>query len=313
MDTSAKIAIVIPYYKPDYLDLLLASLHKKANASIAVYLFDDFSKTSANAIARKHAGTIHKHLRFDKNLGGTSLTAQWDRCLSHIGNEEWVWFIPDDDVLKPGTLTMVCEAVSRADPDIALLHLKSEIIDGSGRDLGFHDTMPFGTYDATEFYYRVLRGETMITLGSQICRRSALELGFVEFPMGWGSDHATALQCAGNNRIQHINGATLQFRMSNVNISSRTDDWQQKAEARVQFATWLTSFVASTQSRKISPSQICEAFLLKGESFFVMTCPLRWQAILAAYKTARAFRYSFAVTYPIKIVLLKALTWMRTT
>lgn len=313
MDTSAKIAIVIPYYKPDYLDLLLVSLKNHSNVSIAVYLFDDYSETSADSIASKHTGTVQTHLRFDKNLGGTSLTAQWNRCLSHIGEEEWVWFIPDDDVLKSGTLAKVCDAASTADPEIALIHIMSEVIDGSGRDLGFHDTMPFGTYDASEFYYRVLRGETMITLGSQIFRRCALKPGFVEFPMGWGSDHATTLQCAGNNRIQHINSATLQFRMSDVNISSRTDDWQQKAEARVQFAIWLAVFMASLERRKISPSKISKAFLLKGESFFVLTCPLSWQATLAAYKTARALRYSFALAYPIKIVLLKLLIWIRST
>lgn len=313
MSTPTKIAVVIPYYKPHYLDLLLASLKNEANPIIKVYLFDDCSETSADAILNKHAGMIQTHLRFDNNLGGTSLTAQWDRCLSHIGSEEWVWFIPDDDVLKSGTLTKVCDAVSRADPDIALIHLTSEVIDGSGRDLGFHDTMPFGTYDATEFYYRVLRGETMITLGSQISRRSALEPGFVEFPMGWGSDHATALRCAGKNRVQHIKDATLQFRMSDVNISSRTEDWQQKAEARVQFATWLTAFLSSTQSRKISPAEMREAFLVKGEGFFVHSCPLQWQALLAAYKTARALEYNFAATYPIKILLLKALTWIRRT
>jgi glycosyltransferase involved in cell wall biosynthesis len=311
MSTSAKIAVVIPYYKPYYLDLLLASLKKEVNSMIKVYLFDDCSETSADDIIKKYPGVIQKHIKFENNLGGTSLTAQWNRCLSNIGSEEWVWFIPDDDVLKPGTLTKVCDAVSSADLDIGLLHLTSKVIDGSGRDLGFNDTMPSGTYDAREFYYRVLRGETMITLGSQISRRSALEPGFVEFPLGWGSDHATALRCAGNNQVQHINDATLEFRMSDVNISSRRDDWQQKAEARVQFAKWLIAFRPFTQSKKISSSEMRDAFLVKGESFFVYSCPLKWQAFLAAYKTARAMGHVFPVSYPIKVLLLKALTWVR--
>jgi glycosyltransferase involved in cell wall biosynthesis len=311
MSNDDNIAIVIPYFKADFLESLLASLQGETDARVNVYLFDDCSMTHVDEMVRKYSSTVKRHMRFDNNLGGKSLTAQWDRCLSFIGKEEWVWFIPDDDVLKPGTLAKVIDTAKIACPNVALLHLSTEVIDGSGSDLGFRDKLPSGRYNAAEFYYRVLRGETMVTLGSQVCRRSALNSGFVEFPKAWGSDHATALRCAGNDFIEHIEDATLQFRMSAVNISSQTDDWQQKAEARVHFAAWLVSFLSSVQNSNVTFDQMRDAFLIKGESFFVNTCPLHWRAILNAYKTAEAVGSKFPVGYPIKIILLKALTWMR--
>ncbi|MDP3190364.1 MAG: glycosyltransferase [Rhodoferax sp.] len=308
MSTGAKIAIVIPYYKPDYLEPLLDALQREADARINIYLFDDCSPTPALAYVRKYQYTIHKHIRFDSNLGGASLTGQWDRCLAHIGEEEWVWFLPDDDVLKAGSLTKICDVIDSVPQDVALLHFATEIINGDGCDQGFRDTLPAGRYDAVNFYYRVLRGESMITLGSQLCRRSALHDGFVKFPRGWGSDHATTLKSASQQDILHIDNATLQFRMSELNISSQNGDWAQKAAARVQFAKWLVAFLQLADSKTVTFSQVRAAFLLKGESFFVRTCPLRWRMLGYAYAVAKTFGSGLAAVYPLKIVLIKAIT-----
>jgi hypothetical protein len=311
MSPSAKLAIIIPYYKPDFLDPLLVFLQREVDANINVYLFDDCSPSPADAIARKYSDTIHKYLRFDVNLGRSSLTAQWDRCLSNIEQEEWIWFIPDDDVPEPGAVAQIYDAINSVASNVTLLHLSTAIIDGSGRDLGFNDTMPSGAYDAAEFYYRVLRGESMITLGSQVYSRRALNACFVEFPKGWGSDHATALKCTGTHKVVHMPDIKLQFRMSDVNISSQSDDWQQKADARVQFAVWLAAFLQPAEDGKVSFREICKAFQIKGESFFVNTCPLNWRTLRYAYEVTKALGIPFAVIYPTKITLLKAITLIR--
>jgi len=37
--------------------------------------------------------------RFDENLGGISLTRQWERCITLTANEKWIMILGDDDIL----------------------------------------------------------------------------------------------------------------------------------------------------------------------------------------------------------------------
>jgi hypothetical protein len=311
MRKSEKIAIVIPYFKPNYLDHLLSLLEREVETNISVYFFDDASPFHSDVWKNKFQNLIYKYLRFDDNLGGASLTAQWERCLLNTEDEEWVWFIPDDDLLEAGTIAKVCRAIESAPSDVALLHLSTVVVDGLGRDVGFQDTMPAGNYEASEFYYRILCSQSMITLGSQVYRRSKLNTGFIEFPKGWGSDHATTLNSAGEDFIMHLTDARIQFRMSDFNISSQYDDWRQKSEARVQFANWLFQFLKSKEAGGVNFERIRKSFLTKGESFFVRVCPFDWFVFLYSYRVAKSLGAPFAVVYPIKIGFLKLVYFIR--
>ena len=82
------LAIVIPYYKLTFFDATLASLAAQTCHDFKVYIGDDASQEKPSALLEKYKEQFDFiYHRFDENLGGTSLTKQWERCIALSGNE----------------------------------------------------------------------------------------------------------------------------------------------------------------------------------------------------------------------------------
>ena len=94
------LAVIIPYYKFTFFEATLQSLANQTDKRFKVYIGDDASPEDCNYLISEFKGyfdfTYH---RFETNLGGISLTQQWERCIALSSNEEWVMILGDDDVL----------------------------------------------------------------------------------------------------------------------------------------------------------------------------------------------------------------------
>ncbi|MCI5162784.1 MAG: glycosyltransferase family 2 protein [Candidatus Electrothrix sp. AX5] len=261
------IAVIIPYYKISFFDETLASLSRQTNKNFNVYIGNDNSKDDPAQLIESYNGRIKIfYKKFDKNIGETNLVKQWMRCYRLINNEEWFFFLPDDDTISENYIEEFYLALQY--PEINKVNIIKYPCRNLSEDLLISPTR-CKVESNLDFYCRVLYGEDGGTLGDVVFRRSAFERygGFINFPRGWGSDHATLLSVSKDSLIYHVSNAHLNFRMSGENISSQSGDGAEKMQARCMFARWLkkNSDIFSEEPG----SKFYKYFYWKGEYYFI--------------------------------------------
>ena len=94
------LAIIIPAYKSTFLPAALDSIASQTCKDFTLYIGDDCSPNNIGEIVDKYEDKINIiYKRFDTNLGGKDLVAQWERCIDMTQNEEWIWLFSDDDMM----------------------------------------------------------------------------------------------------------------------------------------------------------------------------------------------------------------------
>ena len=98
------LAIIIPAYKDTYLRETLDSLVSQTINDFVVYIGDDCSPYNLKSIVNEYECKLNiVYVRFDNNLGGQSLVAQWNRCVA-MSKEKYIWLFSDDDLLPPNAV-----------------------------------------------------------------------------------------------------------------------------------------------------------------------------------------------------------------
>ncbi|HRE24951.1 MAG TPA: glycosyltransferase family 2 protein [Bacteroidia bacterium] len=267
-----KLAIVIPAYKGTYLSETLKSLADQTNKHFNVYIGDDASPDPINEIIAAYSSRLNLvYKRYENNLGHESLAKHWNRCLQMVKSEEWVCFLPDDDMLSSGVVDAAYNFLNSElfSPDVKALKLSIVRLVNDKFDFTFSKKVRPYIESGYSFYDRLVRGEDDCTLGDVIYnKRRLLEVGlFEEYPKGWHSDHSALLKVVARKSMVHLKDANLIFRMSGVNISSLVSDGSEKMRARYLFVKWLKR---SKNLFDTTPSKIFFRFLYwKGEYYFI--------------------------------------------
>lgn len=234
------LAIVIPAYKPDYLEKTLASLAGQSCRDYSLYIGDDASPHDLKSIVDRYRNSINlKYHRFDNNLGGSNLVAHWERCLALCEDQDWVCLFSDDDMMEPGCIEAFagCEVPSNVD----VLHFDIKLIDKEDRCL--RDCPPFPeTISSERFFDLLFRRQLVARMPEFIFRRSFLEdSGIVPFGLAWRSDTATVLNAGLSGGIKTITGdlCHVLWRVSGSNISGNVGLARQKNQSNIDFFNWL--------------------------------------------------------------------------
>ena len=232
------LAIVIPAYRSRYLTLTLESLASQTNRNFRVYVGDDASPEDLRSICDAFRDRLDlQYVRFDENLGGRDLTAQWKRCVE-LSSEDWVWLFSDDDLMQPDCIDAFLKTSRKG---LDLFHFNVDVIDGDGRIVESCD------FPRRLSASRFVRGRLLKGLRSYaveyVFRRSAFEAagGFVAFDLAWNSDDASWLNIAAGSSVLTIDGPRVQWRRSCSNISSTIDSAtvRRKLEANLLYLAWL--------------------------------------------------------------------------
>jgi glycosyltransferase involved in cell wall biosynthesis len=285
MVNKSKLAIVIPFYKASFFADLLEALSSQTNKDFTVYVGDDCSPNDPKPMLKKYHDKLNiKYRRFDERLGHISLTGQWERCFELIGREEWVWFLPDDDLPSIACVESLYQAIEKNTSDsVKVYRIPLNIIDRNSAIIRKMDAVPF-MENNYQFYSRVVRGLDGASLGDNIFHRRSFEEagGFVDFPKAWGSDHATILKVSAGGKIACLHNATLGFRMSGENISSDVNDASLKMSARIMFANWLK------QNENIFPVkpdlEFYKYFYWKGEHYVLHEWPFSFKVWIGLFR-----------------------------
>lgn len=243
ISNNSLLAIVIPYFKIAFLEELLIALSCQTDKRFTVYIGNDNSPEDPTEIIKKYSDSLFiTYKKYKENLGHICPTHQWNRCLDLVGCEQWVWMLPDDDLVSINTVEEFYKSLTEVEANkINVLTIPSRIIDAKSLPSSQLKINP-KFQSVYQFYLRQLKGEaTGSSLGDNIFRLSSLRAagGFVSFPRAWGSDHATILAASAKSNIYCLQNAWFGFRQSGINISSSKSDGDLKMKARLGFLEWL--------------------------------------------------------------------------
>ena len=231
------LAIIIPFYKLTFFEATLQSLAHQSDKRFKVYIGDDASPEDCTTLLQKFEGQFDFiYHRFETNLGGISLTQQWERCIVLSEDEEWLMILGDDDVLAEDCVANFYKNEHEIKDNKAnVIRFASKVINADGEVfLGpyFHPKIEL----ASDFFCRKVKNKTRSSLSEYIFKREVYNANkFVDYPLAWHSDDKAWLDFSENKPIYTINETFVFVRFSEVNISGLQDNIESKQNATLQF------------------------------------------------------------------------------
>lgn len=246
------LAIVLPAYKSQFLEETLKSIRDQSDQRFTLYIFDDASPENIEQIIEKvpfESDVVFK--RFETNLGGESLTKQWERCIAEIADEEWIWLFSDDDFMTPDCVASFYKTLDE-NPGYAAYRFNTKKVSASGeviRENQFPDS-----FDGAEFLNKKLSYEEESYIVEYIFSREAYRAidGFPELPLAWTADDLFCVKLAAHGRIRSIENGCIHWRYSDSNISGSSDrsNARLKLKAASEFVDWIMNRPQITQKLK---------------------------------------------------------------
>jgi len=235
------VAVVIPAWKPDFLQQALESFRSQNNQDFHVYVGDDASPYGLNSIVSPFLsnGNFTYH-RFDQNLGGKDLVGQWERCIALTQDEPWIWLFSDDDRCSPRCIETLKRGIN-THPTTDLFHFGVQAIDERNQPIApLQETQ---LTSARDYLERRILDDYRSYVVEYVFRREPFmaQGGFQKFDLAWGSDDATWIALATHQSPVLLAGAAVEWRASTVNISPRisADVASRKIAARLNYYRWL--------------------------------------------------------------------------
>lgn len=222
--TPPLLAIVIPAYKATFLRATLDSIAAQTDRRFRVYIGDDASPEPVREIVDDYSERLDiVYRRFDDNLGGRDLVAQWQRCIAMSEQERYIWLFSDDDIMESKCVEAFL-SLPEETRDNALVHFDIDVIDSR------HDgrATPASPYpprlSAADYLRGKLTGRFVSYVVEFIFPRRLYEAtgGFENFDLAWGSDFMTWLKFAAlspRGIVTIPGGPKVGWRMSDRNIS----------------------------------------------------------------------------------------------
>jgi glycosyltransferase involved in cell wall biosynthesis len=235
------LAIVIPYYKIDFFKETLDSLANQTHKNFKVYIGNDASPNNPSELLSKYKADFDfEYFEFQENLGSKSLVNQWHRCIDLAKEEEWLMILCDDDTISENYIEAFYNTIDEINNSkAAVVRYASQVIDENNNSLSNVINHP-KMENAVDFLFRKLKGGTRSTLSEYIFKqKNVLEIKFKNLPLAWYADLLGVLEFSHFGTIYTINEALLKFRLSGINITSKTDDHILKNEATFQFYYYL--------------------------------------------------------------------------
>ncbi|MBK0371246.1 glycosyltransferase family 2 protein [Flavobacterium agrisoli] len=236
------LAIVIPYYKLTFFEKTLQSLAAQTDKRFKVYIGDDDSPENPKDLLVKYQGQFDfLYHRFENNLGRTSLTQQWERCIALSADEEWIMILGDDDYLCPTVVSSFYFCFNNFNIKSNLVRYASKLIDENQNKISFVFYHPVWE-SSTDSYYRKFKKESRSSLSEYIfSRKSYLKYGFYNYPLAWNSDDHAWLDFSDGKPIYTINNSIVFVRVSFLSVTGSRDNLYEKNLSEIQFYKFLIS------------------------------------------------------------------------
>lgn len=249
----SRLAIVIPAYKAMYLDAALESMAKQSQKSFQVYIGDDNSPEDLYSIVHKYTDKLEiTYHRFEENIGGYDLVAQWERCIKLSKDEEWLWLFSDDDVMEERCVEYFFNSLLYTEEKYDLYRFNTTRINKFGNIIKKNKPYP-DILLMKQYAEHILSGADTFVVEYIFKRKRLFDIGgFVPFDLAWGSDTATWLALSSETAIYTIKGPRVRWRYGGINISSLQSDHgiaNRKIAADLAFFEWLENLLEAEKDR----------------------------------------------------------------
>ena len=241
-----RLAIIIPAYKATFLNAALDSIAAQTCQDFTVYVGDDCSPEPIGSIVERYRDkTALVYHRFDSNLGGKDLVAQWERCIAISQGEPWIWLFSDDDVMEPNCVEQLLKQIDATKGGYDLYHFDINEIDEKGRTTKLLPVYPqvLGAYD---YYKGKTSGRLRSYVVENVFSRTVYKQkgGFKNFDLAWGSDVATWCIFCGEKGMDKIEGAKVHWRRSRENITPNISRLvaERKMMANCELLAWAYQY-----------------------------------------------------------------------
>lgn len=235
-----KLAIIIPAFKSLFLKQTIESISEQSCKDFTLYIGDDASHEDIYGIIKQYESRINiVYHRFAENLGGKSLTGQWDRCVALSKDEPYIWLFSDDDEMSENAVSSFYDEIEK-NADYNLHRFDLNIIDEKSditKELSYPDLQ-----DEKDFFKDRINESMYSCITQYIFTRLAYNSnsGFISFPLAWFSDDASVIKFAHGKGIKKVSGAKVKWRFADgINISSSKKFEKQKARAVFEYALWF--------------------------------------------------------------------------
>ena len=239
-----KLDIVVPYFKPDFLERTLESLQSQTNQNFKVFIFNDASPYDPQGIIDRFRKEIDlEFFQFENNLGSTSLAAHWNRCIEMLPEGGWVLILGDDDYLGEDCVENFYQNLEEIKKrNSKIVRFASAVIDTNNKVVSTIHEHP-KIENSVEFMFDKFEGSKRSSLSEHIFRMDmAKKKKFKHFPLAWHSDDLALLEFSDFGDIFTINSSVVFVRFSDINISGRKDLSLLKNLASFQFYRYLSRF-----------------------------------------------------------------------
>jgi glycosyltransferase involved in cell wall biosynthesis len=247
------LTIIIPFYKLTFFEETLNSLSNQTDKRFMVYIGDDASPENPSDLLERYYGKFDFiYHRFETNLGGTSLVQQWERCIEMTKHEEWIMILGDDDTIGYDCVASFYEHIREVEQQqINVIRYASVVIDQNDKEISIvHQHPKYET--SVDFLMRKFKGGTRSSLSEFIFKKEVLlKIRFKNFPLAWHSDILAVLEVSKFGFMYTINKAVVCFRLSGINITSKTDDLSLKNKAAFNFYCYLLQQHADKFPKKL--------------------------------------------------------------
>lgn len=250
------LAIIIPAYKIDFFEAVLSSFVQQTCNDFTLYIGEDCSKDNFKDLIDRYSDLLDiVYQRFDENLGGHDLVAQWSRCIQLTQNEPWLWLFSDDDILGPRCVECFFDTISKDNDFFDIYHFDVNIIDSEGQVI--KKTAAYPPIINSETFYRQKASAQLDSFvveyifSRDIYNRTG---GFQYFDLAWGSDIATWVKMGVDKGIKTISGDYVYWRKSEKNITPNMDNKMviRKFAADIEFIHWVNAFFDKLSIRRFT-------------------------------------------------------------
>lgn len=255
---SPMFSILLPTYKRRYLKECIDSVLAQTYSNWELVIVNDASPEDIESIALTYTDKRIRYYKNERNFGAERLVEQWNHCLS-LAKGEYVLCIGDDDRLMPSCLETYALLIAQ-NPDIALLHGQTDIIDENGTVVRHLDRRPKWESAMSMLYHRYFSRRAQF-IGDFCFRRKELlaKGGFYYLPYAWGSDDISALQVAQEHGVVNTQDVVFAYR-DNAGSITRHAHVAGKIKAILLEARWQRKFLRRPTS---TPQDECYRVQLK--------------------------------------------------
>ena len=224
-----ELAVVIPYYKIDYFKETLISLKNQTNRNFNIYVGNDCSPSSPDQLILKYDSMITKYMFYDDNIGGKSLTSQWERCIDDlVEDEEWIMILCDDDLLDNNVVEEFYNLIDNSNVHSNVIKYATRIVsEDASSVLSEHKNRILE--NSINYVAEKILNRKRSTLSEHIFRKESYsKYRFKNFELAFGSDDVAWVDFTEGEDITCINNAFVNYRKSVLSISNNQDSKLKK-------------------------------------------------------------------------------------